>query len=151
MELLAHEPATYVDYAHTVESITAALGALRAAHPDKRIAIVFGCGGDRDRTKRSPMGRAASAADVVVVTTDNSRSESPAAIADEILAGISQPAGALVELNRGEAILLARRLAGAEGVVLVAGKGHETTQDIQGTITPWDDRAFVRSLEEGRP
>ncbi len=151
MELLAHEPATYVDYAHTAESITVALGALRVAHPDRRIAIVFGCGGDRDRTKRSPMGRAASAADVVVVTTDNSRSESPAAIADEILAGISQPAGALVELNRGEAILLARRLAGAEGVVLVAGKGHETTQDIQGVISPWDDRAFVRSLEGGRP
>jgi UDP-N-acetylmuramoyl-L-alanyl-D-glutamate--2,6-diaminopimelate ligase len=145
MELLARSPTTYVDYAHTAESIAAAIAALRAAHPGRRLGIVFGCGGDRDRTKRPLMGRAAAAADVVVVTTDNSRSESPQAIAKDILAGI--PAGmAVVELERGPAILRARQLVGADGVVVVAGKGHETYQLIQGRTLSWDDRAFVRAL-----
>ena len=146
MELLALGPATYVDYAHTAESITAALGALRTAHPGRKLGIVFGCGGDRDRSKRAPMGRAAGAADVAVVTTDNSRSESPAAIAKEVMAGVPVTVAAHVELDRGAAIRMARALVGRDGVVVVAGKGHETTQDIQGTVRPWDDRAFVRGL-----
>jgi len=148
MELLALGPATYVDYAHTPESITAALGAVRQAHPGRRLGIVFGCGGDRDRSKRAPMGRAAASADVVVITTDNSRSEAPQAIADDILSGTTERSGALVELDRGAAIVLSRRLVGADGVVIVAGKGHERTQDIQGRLQPWDDRAFVRQLAQ---
>ncbi len=146
MELLALGPATYVDYAHTPESITVALAAVRSAHPGRRVAIVFGCGGDRDPSKRAPMGRAAAAADAVVITTDNSRSEAPEAIARDILKGIPNPATAAIELERGRAIARARDLAGPEGVVLVAGKGHETTQDIRGTVSPWDDRAYVRAL-----
>jgi UDP-N-acetylmuramoyl-L-alanyl-D-glutamate--2,6-diaminopimelate ligase len=148
MELLALAPATYVDYAHTPESITAAIKAVRQAHPQRRLGIVFGCGGDRDRTKRAPMGRAAAQADVVVITTDNSRSEAPQAIADDVLCGAPDRNVALVELDRGSAIVLARRLVGNDGVVIVAGKGHERTQDIQGRIQPWDDRAFVRALSQ---
>jgi UDP-N-acetylmuramoyl-L-alanyl-D-glutamate--2,6-diaminopimelate ligase len=146
MELLALSPATYVDYAHTPESITAAINAVRQAHPQRRLGIVFGCGGDRDRTKRPLMGRSAGQADVVVITTDNSRSEAPQSIADDVLAGVPDRKGALVELDRGSAIVRARRLVGTDGVVIVAGKGHERTQDILGHVQAWDDRAFVRSL-----
>jgi UDP-N-acetylmuramoyl-L-alanyl-D-glutamate--2,6-diaminopimelate ligase len=161
LELLAAAPATYVDYAHTAESITAMLEALREHHPGRRLVCVFGCGGDRDRGKRGPMGRAAIAADVAVLTTDNSRSEDPARIAADVIAGlppgacvhhdagtVEPPVGAhlVVQPDRGAAIRLARRLAGRDGVVVVAGKGHETTQTIQGRTETWDDRAFVRGL-----
>jgi len=145
LELLATAPFSYVDYAHTAESITAVLTAVRDAHPGATIAIVFGCGGDRDTSKRAPMGVAASAADFVVVTTDNSRSEDPRAIAAQILVGVGACPHA-VEPDRAMAITRARTYVGPAGVVVVAGKGHETTQDILGVVTPWDDRAFVRSL-----
>jgi UDP-N-acetylmuramoyl-L-alanyl-D-glutamate--2,6-diaminopimelate ligase len=163
LERLAERPATYVDYAHTPESLALVIAALRAAHPGARLAVVFGCGGDRDPSKRAPMGAAAAAADALVVTADNSRGEDPAAIAAMVVRGL--PPGlrvvdagdlaateaaavplATVELRRGEAIVLARRLAGPAGVVVVAGKGHETTQESAGVVAAWDDRAFVRAL-----
>ena len=150
LERLAEAPITYVDYAHTPESIAAVLGAVRAAHPGAPVAIVFGCGGDRDTTKRAPMGAAAASADLVVVTTDNSRSEDPRAIAEQVLAGVAARTGSstttVIEPDRATAIRLARERLGAHGVVVVAGKGHETSQDIRGVVTAWDDRAFVRSL-----
>jgi UDP-N-acetylmuramoyl-L-alanyl-D-glutamate--2,6-diaminopimelate ligase len=161
LERLAEHPATYVDYAHTPESLALVVAALRAAHPGRRLAVVFGCGGDRDTSKRAPMGAAAAAADVVVITADNSRSEDPQRIADMVATGLPAgtpvlaPADALaagvaplaaIALQRADAIVLARRLAGTDGVVVVAGKGHETTQDSGGHVAPWDDRAFVRSL-----
>ena len=161
LELLARAPLTYVDYAHTAESLSAMLEALRQHHPGCRLVCVFGCGGDRDRGKRAPMGRSAIAADLAVLTTENSRSEDPASIAADVIAGlppgayvhwdagtVEAPAGAhlVVQPDRAVAIRLARRLAGRDGVVVVAGKGHETTQIIHGRIEPWDDRAFVRSL-----
>ncbi|MFM2090371.1 MAG: UDP-N-acetylmuramyl-tripeptide synthetase family protein [Planctomycetota bacterium] len=146
LERLAEGPATYIDYAHTPESIAAAIQALREAHPGAPLAIVFGCGGDRDPGKRTPMGAAAAAADVVVITTDNSRSEAPAAISAMIRIGLRGHPRTIEEPERGAAILAARAAVGAAGVVLGAGKGHETTQDIQGTVRPWDDRAFVRAL-----
>lgn len=162
LELLARGPDTYVDYAHTPEELAVMLRAVRREFPDRRLVCVFGCGGDRDRTKRGPMGCAALEADVAVLTTDNSRSESPLAIANDVLLGL--PAGTpvfddaacrtshtarslVVELDRAQAIILARDLAGAEGVVVVAGKGHETNQLIQGRVLPWDDRSFVAGLE----
>lgn len=145
LELLARAPLTYVDYAHTAESLAAAIAALREAHPGRRLAVVFGCGGDRDPGKRAPMGRAASAADLVVLTDDNPRREDPAAIIAAIRAGLS--AASLVEHQRGAAILLARERIGPEGVVLVAGKGHETEQKYADRTIPWDDRAWVRALE----
>ena len=146
LELLASAPLTYVDYAHTAESISAVLDAVRAAHPGAPVAIVFGCGGDRDTSKRAPMGAAASAADFVVITTDNSRSEDPRAIAAQIVNGLSTKVAHIIEPDRAAAITCARDHVGEHGVVVVAGKGHETTQDILGVVTPWDDRAFVRSL-----
>jgi len=144
LELLAQQPLTYVDYAHTPESLAAALSALRVAHPGRRLALVFGCGGDRDVGKRPLMGQAAASADVVLLTDDNPRSEDPAAIIAAIRTGC--PA-AVVEHDRGQAIRFARERIGSDGVVLVAGKGHETTQTYADGVRTWDDRAFVRSLE----
>ena len=163
LELLAQSPATYVDYAHTAESISVMLEAVREHHAGRRLVCVFGCGGDRDRGKRVPMGRAAITADLAILTTDNSRSEDPRQIANDVIAGlppsahvhwdvstVEPPVGShlVVQLDRGAAIRLARRLAGRDGVVVVAGKGHETTQVIQGRVETWDDRAFVRSLAD---
>lgn len=147
LELLARAPLTYVDYAHTPESIANLLAALREAHPGRRLALVFGCGGERDASKRAPMGAAAAAADAVVVTSDNARSEDPAAIAAQVLAGLVDHPCTEVMADRGAAIRRARALAGANGVVAVAGKGHETTQSIRGELRPWSDRDFVRSLD----
>jgi UDP-N-acetylmuramoyl-L-alanyl-D-glutamate--2,6-diaminopimelate ligase len=152
LELLARRPDTYVDYAHTPDEIATMLTALRHQFPGRRLVCVFGCGGDRDRTKRGPMGRAALTADMAVLTTDNSRSEAPEAIAQDVLSGL--PDGALasgrmvVEHDRAAAIRLGRDAAGPDGIAVVAGKGHETDQLIQGRILPWDDRAFVRSLAQ---
>lgn len=146
LERLAEAPVTYVDYAHTPESITAVLAALREAHPGRRLVIAFGCGGDRDPGKRAPMGAAAGAADAIVVTSDNSRSEDPAVIAAQVLAGIPAGVPREIELERGAAIRRARTLAGADGVVVIAGKGHETTQTTGGVVATWDDRAAVRAL-----
>ncbi len=149
MELLAHAPATYVDYAHTPESIGNAVAAARSAHPGARLAIVFGCGGDKDRSKRAPMGAAASAADVVVLTDDNPRGEDPAAITAQIRAGVAAGTACETLHQRAEAIVRARGLVGPAGVVVVAGKGHETSQIIGATTLAWDDRAFVRTLTGG--
>ena len=146
LERLAESPITYVDYAHTPESIANVLRAVRTAHPSAPVALVFGCGGDRDPSKRAPMGAAASTANLVILTTDNSRNEDPATIAAEIIAGISGSVAVVKEPDRASAIRLARQRIGPAGVVVVAGKGHETTQIIRGVTYAWDDRAFVRSL-----
>ncbi|MDW8372724.1 MAG: UDP-N-acetylmuramoyl-L-alanyl-D-glutamate--2,6-diaminopimelate ligase [Planctomycetota bacterium] len=153
LERLAERPATFVDYAHTPESLAFALSALREAFPGRKLVVVFGCGGERDPGKRPLMGRAAAAADAIIITDDNPRREDPRAIAAAILEGV-RAAGAVAEVihERGSAICEARRRAGADGVVLVAGKGHETQQIIGDRALPWDDRAFVRALgsAEGR-
>jgi len=154
LELLAREPLTYVDYAHTPESLGAAIAALRESHPGRRLAVVFGCGGDRDAGKRAPMGAAAAGADALILTDDNPRSEDPDAITAQILEGIRSSGRPVVrssceiEHQRSAAILRARELAGPHGVVLVAGKGHENRQKYADRILEWDDRAFVRSLDE---
>ncbi len=110
-----------------------------------RVIVVFGCGGDRDRAKRPRMGEiAASAADVAVVTSDNPRSEDPAAIVEEIVAGV--PRGRRVEqnLDRRAAIRDAVASARAGDVVLVAGKGHEPGQIVGDRVEPFDDRTVAR-------
>jgi UDP-N-acetylmuramoyl-L-alanyl-D-glutamate--2,6-diaminopimelate ligase len=130
-----------VDYAHTPDALARVLASLRS--PKGRIFCVFGCGGDRDRTKRGPMGEvAARGADVVVVTNDNPRSEDPRTIADAIVAGLQQAGstGHRVELDRAAAIDLAVREAAPGDVVLVAGKGHEPYQIIGDRVTAFDDR-----------
>jgi UDP-N-acetylmuramoyl-L-alanyl-D-glutamate--2,6-diaminopimelate ligase len=137
-----------VDYAHTPDALERALAACRE-HTRGRVLAVFGCGGDRDRGKRPLMGAAAArGADVAWVTNDNPRSEDPAAIAAQIVAGA--PQGALrVELDRRAAIAAAIAEARPGDLVLVAGKGHETTQTVGTQVLPFDDRRVAHELLVG--
>jgi UDP-N-acetylmuramoyl-L-alanyl-D-glutamate--2,6-diaminopimelate ligase len=143
-----------VDYAHTPDGLEVALGAARQLAGDGRVLCVFGCGGDRDPGKRPLMGRvAADLADVVVVTSDNPRSEDPAGISRAIVSGMAG-ADPLVVLDRAEAIGLAVDTARPGDLVLIAGKGHETTQTTGSATVPFDDRAeaaaaLVRRFGEG--
>lgn len=143
--------AVIVDYAHTPDGLAEALRAARAA-ASGRVLVVFGCGGDRDTTKRPAMGAtAAEMADVAVVTSDNPRSEDPAAIISAVLSGV--PASALprvlVDPDRRAAIGLALAEARPGDVVLIAGKGHEVTQTIGDRSLPFDDRTVARELLAG--
>ena len=133
----------FVDYAHTDDALRNVLGAIREMNKGRTI-VVFGCGGDRDRAKRPLMGRAcAEGADVLVVTSDNPRSENPEAIIAEVTAGIPHGTEAHIEPDRRAAIRLALSLASQDDVVLVAGKGHESFQEIAGRSFPFDDRQTV--------
>ncbi|WAJ43056.1 UDP-N-acetylmuramoyl-L-alanyl-D-glutamate--2,6-diaminopimelate ligase [Mycobacterium sp. Aquia_216] len=129
-----------VDYAHKPGALRAVLTTL--LQPGRRLAVVFGAGGDRDPGKRGPMGGvAAELADLVVVADDNPRSEDPAAIRREILGGAAQGKAQVVEIgDRREAIRHAVGWAGPGDVVLIAGKGHETGQRAGGVVRPFDDR-----------
>ncbi|MEA2272040.1 MAG: UDP-N-acetylmuramoyl-L-alanyl-D-glutamate--2,6-diaminopimelate ligase [Solirubrobacteraceae bacterium] len=135
--------AVLVDYAHTPDSLENVLDAARAL-TDERVVCVFGCGGDRDRGKRPEMGRIARAlADVVVVTSDNPRSEDPEAIIREILAGAGPDVDWVVD--RREAIGRAIELARPGDVVVIAGKGHEQGQEFEGgRKVPFDDVTVAR-------
>jgi UDP-N-acetylmuramoyl-L-alanyl-D-glutamate--2,6-diaminopimelate ligase len=141
-----------VDYAHTPDALARVLDAVRAIAPG-RVLCVFGCGGDRDPTKRGPMGAAVgSRADVAIVTNDNPRTEDPSAIAAAVVAGV-RGAGRepLLELDRRKAIDLAVRSSRAGDVVLVAGKGHEDYQIVGQVKHPFDDRIEARhALAERR-
>ncbi|HEY8081625.1 MAG TPA: UDP-N-acetylmuramoyl-L-alanyl-D-glutamate--2,6-diaminopimelate ligase [Acidimicrobiales bacterium] len=134
-------PRVLVDYAHTPAALQQVLGDLRALDPSARLIVVFGCGGDRDADKRPEMGRVASElADEVIVTSDNPRSEDPEAILDAIVAGATGPARLRRQIDRVAAIAEAIESASSDDVVLIAGKGHETAQEIAGTLVPLDDR-----------
>jgi UDP-N-acetylmuramoyl-L-alanyl-D-glutamate--2,6-diaminopimelate ligase len=128
-----------VDYAHTPEGLEQLLTAVSAL-TDGRITVVFGCGGDRDRSKRPEMGAVASRhADQVIVTSDNPRGEDPMTIIEEVLAGIPR-GGAAVEVDRRDAINRALAAAAPGDSVVIAGKGHETTQDLGAEVVAFDDR-----------
>jgi UDP-N-acetylmuramoyl-L-alanyl-D-glutamate--2,6-diaminopimelate ligase len=137
-----------VDYAHTEDALRNALALARdlVAARGGRVLTVFGCGGDRDRGKRPRMGRAAAeASEIVIVTSDNPRSESPRAIIDEILPGTTGLAAIVeVEPDRAKAIALAMTMAGAGDIVVIAGKGHEKTQTIGNSVLPFDDVLVAR-------
>ncbi|HCN29754.1 MAG TPA: UDP-N-acetylmuramoyl-L-alanyl-D-glutamate--2,6-diaminopimelate ligase [Verrucomicrobiales bacterium] len=134
----------YVDYAHTPDAIENALRTLRALRP-RRIITVFGCGGDRDRTKRPKMAAAAEAgSDVCVLTSDNPRFEDPEAIIADTIKGFARPKNHAAIADRRQAIRAALEHAQGGDIVLVAGKGHEDYQDIQGKKHPFDDRRVVR-------
>jgi UDP-N-acetylmuramoyl-L-alanyl-D-glutamate--2,6-diaminopimelate ligase len=137
--------AVLVDYAHTPDALASVLGAARSLVDGGRLVVVFGCGGDRDRTKRPLMGAVATRlADVAVLTSDNARSEDPSAIAGDVLEGVPSDRDApIVELDRRAAIRAALRGAGAGDVVVIAGKGHETGQTSDGVTTPFDDRVVA--------
>ena len=140
----------FVDYAHTEDALRNVLQTLRESSPGRLICL-FGCGGNRDRSKRPRMGAAVSEfADYAVVTSDNPRNEDPLAILDEILAGMDRSKPHLVESDRGQAIRAALRAARAGDTVLVAGKGHEPYQEIAGRMLHFDDREAVReAIAEG--
>jgi UDP-N-acetylmuramoyl-L-alanyl-D-glutamate--2,6-diaminopimelate ligase len=131
----------YIDYAHTPDALEAAIAALRP-HVEGRLITVFGAGGDRDQGKRPQMGKVAvELSDVVIVTDDNPRSEDPARIRADIMAGAS---GATEVPGRREAIAEAIRIARDGDIVLVAGKGHETGQIIGDRVLPFDDALVAR-------
>jgi len=133
-----------VDYAHTDDALRHAIAAARDV-TSGRVLCVFGAGGDRDRSKRSLLGRAAGAADIAVITSDNPRHENPQAIIDDILVGCRDvPVTLHVESDRAEAIHWAINAAEPGDTVLVAGKGHETVQIIGDERRPFDDRHVCR-------
>jgi UDP-N-acetylmuramoyl-L-alanyl-D-glutamate--2,6-diaminopimelate ligase len=134
-----------VDYAHTPEGIEQVLESVRP-HVAGRITVVVGAGGDRDADKRSEMGRAASRADRVVFTSDNPRSEDPAAIIEALLSGADGPAEVSVESDRRLAIEQAIAASGTGDAVLILGKGHEPGQEIAGRVFPFDDRQVAREV-----
>ncbi|MCU0312920.1 MAG: UDP-N-acetylmuramoyl-L-alanyl-D-glutamate--2,6-diaminopimelate ligase [Solirubrobacteraceae bacterium] len=139
-----------VDYAHTPDSLALALHAARELTAG-RVLVVFGCGGDRDRGKRPQMGAiAAGASDVAIVTSDNPRSEDPAAIIAQVLGGVPADAPAQVEAieDRADAIAAALGRAAPGDVVLIAGKGHEQGQDAGGRVLPFDDAQVARAALE---
>jgi UDP-N-acetylmuramoyl-L-alanyl-D-glutamate--2,6-diaminopimelate ligase len=142
--------AVVVDYAHTDDALRNIIAVARE-FVDKgagRVITMFGCGGDRDRSKRPLMGQAAGAgSDVVVLTSDNPRREDPLAIIDQVLPGLSgTPATVIVEPDRRHAIELAIAQAQPGDLVLLAGKGHEKTQTIGQRVIPFDDVAIARQV-----
>ena len=138
----ADAPLVVIDYAHTPDAIDKALAALRVVASERggELWCIFGCGGDRDAGKRPQMGRAADAADHVVVTTDNPRNEEPADIIAQIVKGLDRPEKKpyIIE-DRAMAILWACQRAAKEDVILMAGKGHEAYQEIKGRKLPFLD------------
>jgi len=151
MERISEHPLVVVDYAHTPDALEKVLGTLLPLARERggKLVVVFGAGGDRDPTKRPLMGAAASFADRVIITSDNPRSEDPERIIDAIAAGIR--GASRREPDRRRAIEAAVRGAAAEDVVLIAGKGHESYQEIAGRRLPFSDQAVARgALEERR-
>ena len=141
-------PLVVIDYAHTPDALEQALSSLRD-HAAGRLVCVFGCGGERDVGKRPQMAASAERlADRVIVTDDNPRGESGDAIVADILAGFAAPAAVTVQRDRAQAIARAIGEAGPDDIVLVAGKGHEPYQEIDGVKYPFDDTAVARQCLE---
>jgi UDP-N-acetylmuramoyl-L-alanyl-D-glutamate--2,6-diaminopimelate ligase len=140
-----------VDYAHTDDALENVIRFARKLVGDGRVITMFGCGGDRDKTKRPKMGRVAGVgSDLVVVTSDNPRSEDPMAIIEEILVGVMEtPVECVVEVDRRAAIEVAIRAARPGDVVLLAGKGHEKTQAFADGAVPFDDVAEAERVLRG--
>ena len=135
-----------VDYAHTPQGLERLLRSVRELGA-RRVVTVFGCGGERDSAKRPEMGRVATElSELTIVTSDNPRSESPDAIIDAIIAGAVVSADVVREVDRRAAIARALTAAQPGDVVVVAGKGHETTQSFADRVVPFDDREVVREL-----
>ena len=144
-------PTTIVDYAHTPDALEKALRCLKDAYRSSKLLVIFGCGGDRDRGKRPEMGRiAAELADEVIVTSDNPRTEKPSDIIEEIRAGVPEKFAHRVRVveDRAEAIGAVLKGAPDGWVVLIAGKGHETYQEVGNQKFPFDDGKIARAVLE---
>ena len=143
-------PLVVIDYAHTPDALEQALASLRD-HAAARLICVFGCGGERDTGKRPQMAASAERrADVVIVTDDNPRGENGDAIVADIVAGFARPGSVIVERDRAQAIARAIGAAGPNDIVLIAGKGHEPYQEIDGVRHPFDDTTVARQCLEER-
>jgi UDP-N-acetylmuramoyl-L-alanyl-D-glutamate--2,6-diaminopimelate ligase len=149
MEILARTPSLVVrDYAHTPDALERAIEALRPTVAG-RLIVVFGAGGDRDPGKRPLMGRiATSGADLAIVTSDNPRTEDPEEIVRAIVAGLA-PGEWEAIVDRREAIARALALAAPGDAVLLAGKGHETYQEVGGERLPFDEEVIVTEILSG--
>ena len=136
-----------IDYAHTPESLQNILQAVKSYTRGKLISV-FGCGGDRDRRKRPQMGEISGRiADYTIITSDNPRTEEPKAIVDEIEKGIKKTKGKYeVIVDRKSAIAKAIEMASKADVIVLAGKGHETYQEINGEKHPFDERTIVTEI-----
>jgi UDP-N-acetylmuramoyl-L-alanyl-D-glutamate--2,6-diaminopimelate ligase len=149
---IAGGPAVFVDFAHTPDALEQVLGALRAVS-DRRLIVVFGCGGEKDPGKRAPMGEVVGRlADVPIVSTDNPRSEDPLSIIDAVMVGVRASGNprALAIPDRREAIAAALAVADERAIVVLAGKGHETEQIFADRTVPFEDREVVRDLARRR-
>jgi UDP-N-acetylmuramoyl-L-alanyl-D-glutamate--2,6-diaminopimelate ligase len=145
---LENESMAIIDYAHTPDALTNIGTAIKNAFPNHRLTVIFGCGGNRDKTKRPIMGKAVSAfADKIIVTSDNPRDESPEDIIIEILAGIKESYEAVVD--RKKAINAALEAIGKKEIILIAGKGHEEYQEIKGIKHPFSDFNIVKNFKTG--
>ncbi|MEZ4461153.1 MAG: UDP-N-acetylmuramoyl-L-alanyl-D-glutamate--2,6-diaminopimelate ligase [bacterium] len=155
LERALDAPATFVDYAHTPDALDNVIATLRPLAAG-RLIVVCGCGGDRDRAKRPLMAQSCEAADIAILTSDNPRTENPESILEMMVAGLSQPVssvfpekgGVTVHVDRRAAIEMAVGRATPEDVVLIAGKGHETYQEIGTQRYPFDDLKIAQ--EAGR-
>ena len=148
------QPLVVIDYAHTPDALEKVLVALQplAQHRSGRLWCVFGCGGDRDASKRPLMAAAVEKnADQIMVTSDNPRTESPVAIIEQVLRGLTRTESVLVQADRALAIAQALALAQPEDVVLLAGKGHEQYQEIEGVKHPFSDRIHAHQALMARP
>ncbi|MBR6126083.1 UDP-N-acetylmuramoyl-L-alanyl-D-glutamate--2,6-diaminopimelate ligase [bacterium] len=147
-EIVVKKPTVIVDYAHTPDGLENVLKAAREITPNGgKLICIFGCGGDRDATKRPKMGAIAeSLADKIIVTSDNPRSENPHQIITDILAGFKRVSDVIVEPDRELAIKEAYKIANANDVVLVAGKGHEDYQILANETIHFDDREKVKEI-----
>jgi UDP-N-acetylmuramoyl-L-alanyl-D-glutamate--2,6-diaminopimelate ligase len=138
------KPLVVIDYAHTPDALEQALKSLHA-HAQARLICVFGCGGDRDRGKRPQMAAIAEAnADLVIVTDDNPRTEDGDQIVADIRAGFARADAVIVQRDRAKAIARAVAEAGPNDIVLIAGKGHEPYQEINGVQYPFDDTQVAK-------
>lgn len=149
MELVINKPSVLVDYAHTPDALDNALSTLSQIKKGQ-LWVIFGCGGDRDKTKRPIMGEVASRyADHIVITSDNPRSEDPGLIIEDIAQGIPNAVNVVKLLNREEAIAYALNQAEENDIILIAGKGHETYQQIGSVKHVFSDQDVVRRLSLG--
>jgi UDP-N-acetylmuramoyl-L-alanyl-D-glutamate--2,6-diaminopimelate ligase len=139
-----------VDYAHTPDGLQQVIASARAVCSHKLI-VVFGCGGDRDSSKRNLMGQELSLrSDIAIFTSDNPRSEKPEMILEQMTSGLKISSPSAIVQDRTEAIQLAVNLAQPGDVVIVLGKGHERGQEIQGVIHPFDDRLVLAQAIEAK-
>jgi UDP-N-acetylmuramoyl-L-alanyl-D-glutamate--2,6-diaminopimelate ligase len=147
MERVSEKPLVIVDFAHTPDGMHQILNSLK----EKELLVVFGAGGDRDKTKRPIMGRVASSfAKRVYVTSDNPRTEDPDVIIQEIVDGIQEKGKVVINPNRKEAIAQALKDQEGDEVILILGKGDETYQIIYDQKFPFDDREVVREILSNR-